>query len=46
MKDLNKIERLLINVDMVNGFVNYGAMHDKFINHIVIRLIGLMLRNY
>ena len=42
MKDLNKIERLLINVDMVNGFVNYGAMHDKFINHIIPKQISLM----
>lgn len=35
MKDISKIKKILINVDMVNGFVNEGAMHDTYINHIV-----------
>ena len=42
MKDLNKIYKVLINVDMVNGFVNIGAMHDKYINHIISKQISLM----
>lgn len=35
MKDLSKIEKLAIVVDMVNGFVKYGAMHDKDIANII-----------
>ena len=42
MKDLNNIQKILINVDMVNGFVNTGAMHDKYINHIIPMQISLM----
>ena len=42
MKDLEKINKILINVDMVNGFVNAGAMHDQFINHIIPMQINLM----
>jgi len=39
MKDLEKI---LINVDMVNGFVKKGAMADKYIEHIIPEQIRLM----
>lgn len=35
MKDLNNITKLLINVDMVNGFVKKGAMADTYIAHII-----------
>lgn len=42
MKNLNKITKLLINVDMVNGFVKTGAMSDKYIEHIVPEQIRLM----
>ena len=42
MKDLNNIKKILINVDMVNGFVNIGAMHDEYINHIVPMQVKLM----
>lgn len=42
MKDLSKVKNILINVDMVNGFVNIGAMHDEYINHIIPMQINLM----
>ncbi|MCR5187048.1 MAG: cysteine hydrolase [Clostridia bacterium] len=42
MKDLEKIKQILINVDMVNGFVNEGAMHDKYIRHTIPIQIKLM----
>lgn len=42
MKDLDNIRKILINVDMVNGFVNTGAMHDEYINHIIPMQINLM----
>ena len=42
MKDLNNVKSILINVDMVNGFVNNGAMHDKYINHIIPLQISIM----
>ena len=29
MKDLSKIENYAIVIDMVNGFINFGNMHDK-----------------
>ena len=35
MKNLEEIEKLLINVDMVNGFVKKGAMADSYIGHII-----------
>lgn len=35
MKDLNNITKLLINVDMINGFVKKGAMADTYIAHII-----------
>lgn len=27
-------KKLLVVIDMVNGFVNFGALHDRYINHI------------
>ena len=42
MKDLEKIEKLLINVDMVNRFVRKGAMADSYIKHIIPEQIKLM----
>lgn len=35
MKDLSKIEKMALVIDMVNGFVKYGAMHDEKIAHII-----------
>ena len=34
-KDLNKVEELLLVVDMVNGFVIEGPMADPYIQHII-----------
>lgn len=42
MKEWKEIEKLLINVDMVNGFVKKGAMADSYIEHIVPEHIKLM----
>ena len=42
MKNIENIEKILINVDMVNGFVNVGPMHDEYINHIVPLQINMM----
>lgn len=42
MKKLENIEELLINVDMVNGFVKKGAMADPYIEHIIPEHIKLM----
>ena len=42
MKNLTNIERLLINVDMVNGFINVGVMHDAEIAKIVPTHIKLL----
>lgn len=42
MKDLTKIQKLLINVDMVNGFVKKGAMADSYIEHIIPEHIKLI----
>lgn len=45
MKELNHIKKLLIIVDMVNGFVKEGNMADEYISHIIpeqIKLINLM----
>lgn len=42
MKDLKDIKKLLINVDMVNGFVKFGAMADTYIANIVPNQIKLM----
>ncbi len=35
MKDIEKIEKALIVIDMVNGFVKEGAMADPYIAHII-----------
>ncbi len=42
MKNLENITKLLINVDMVNGFVKSGAMADNYIEHIIPEHIILM----
>lgn len=42
MKTLEDITKLLINVDMVNGFVKEGAMADPYIQHIIPEHIRLM----
>ena len=42
MKELKDINKLLICVDMVNGFVKEGPMADPFIAHIVPENIKLM----
>lgn len=42
MKDLRDITKLLVNVDMVNGFVKKGAMADPYIQHIIPEHIRLM----
>ena len=47
MKNIEKIEKLLINVDMINGFINSGPMADKTIANIIpeqIRLIEMITR--
>ena len=35
MRNLEEIKELLIVVDMVNGFVNKGALADPYIQHII-----------
>ena len=42
MKDLNKIEKMAVVVDMIDGFVKYGAMHDKEIANIIPNQIELL----
>ena len=42
MRKLKEIEKLLICVDMVNGFVKEGPMSDTYIEHIVPENIKLM----
>lgn len=42
IKNLENITKLLINVDMVNGFVKEGAMADPYIQHIIPEHIKLM----
>ncbi len=42
MKNLKEITKLLVNVDMVNGFVKKGAMSDPYIEHIIPEQIRLM----
>lgn len=42
MKELDKIENYAVVVDMVNGFVKYGNMHDKEIANIVPAQIKLL----
>lgn len=46
-KELENLRRLLIVVDMVNGFVRKGAMADPYIEHIIpeqLRLIKMILK--
>ncbi len=40
MKIFSNGKRIIVNVDMVNGFVNEGAMHDSYIR----RVIGMQER--
>ena len=42
MKNVEEIEKLVINVDMVNGFVNEGPMHDEYIRNTIPYQISLM----
>ena len=42
MKNFSKITRMALVVDMVNGFVKFGAMHDKSINNIIPNQIKLL----
>lgn len=35
MKELDKVENLLVVVDVINGFVNEGNMKDEYIRHII-----------
>ena len=39
MKRKEELQKLLIVVDMVNGFIKKGAMADPYINHITPKLI-------
>lgn len=48
IEKLERIKKLLINIDMVNGFVREGPLHDKDIAKIIpeqIRLIEMFLEN-
>ncbi len=42
MKRKEELEKLLVVVDMVNGFIKKGAMADPYINHITPELIRLV----
>lgn len=42
MKNIENIEKLLIVVDMVNGFVREGAMADSYIEHTIPKQIELI----
>lgn len=42
MKNLEKIEKMAVVVDMIDGFVKYGAMHDKEIAKIIPAQIELL----
>lgn len=42
MKKKEELERLLVIVDMVNGFIKEGNMADPYINHITPRIISLV----
>ena len=35
MKSFEKVENLLVVVDMIKGFVTEGNMHDEYITHII-----------
>ncbi len=45
MKKLEELKKLLVVVDMVNGFIKEGKMSDKDINHITPR-IKRLVENY
>ena len=42
MKNIEEIEKIIINVDMVKGFVYEGPMHDEYIKNTVPFQISLM----
>ena len=42
MKKIEELEKLLVVVDMVNGFIKKGAMADEYINHITPKLTNLI----
>ena len=42
MKDLSKVENYAVVIDMINGFVKYGNMHDKEIASIIPAQINLL----
>ena len=42
MKRREEIEKLLVVVDMVNGFIKEGNMADPYINHITPRIVKLI----
>ncbi len=42
MKRREELEKLLVVVDMVNGFIKEGNMADPYINHITPRIIELV----
>ena len=42
MKNIEEIEKIVINVDMVNGFVNEGPMHDEYIRNTIPYQMSLM----
>lgn len=44
MKNKEEITRLLIVVDMINGFVKEGKLSDSYINHITPRIVSLIER--
>ncbi|MGN1227865.1 MAG: cysteine hydrolase family protein [Christensenellales bacterium] len=42
IKEFKQVKNLLINIDMVNGFINEGVMHDKGIAKIIPNQIKLI----
>ncbi len=44
MKRKEELEKLLVVVDMVNGFIKEGNMADPYINHITPRIVELVER--
>lgn len=42
MKELDRIKKLVVVVDMVNGFIKFGNMADPYINHITPRIIEII----
>ena len=42
MKNLEDIKELLIVVDMINGFVDEGALADTHIRHIIKEILNLI----